>query len=372
MTSETQAPIMARPGLYGHPTIDCDLHPPAPSNKALAPYLNSYWREMLTVRGIDRLQLNPTSYPANAPLTRRPDWAQPAPDVATQVAQLTTQALDPFGTTFAICNSLHGAQLFHGEDMAAVFCAALNDWMAREWLDRDPRLRASILIPSENPQLAVAEIERVAKDERFVSVQMLCMGEMTLGRRFYWPIYEAAHRNGLAVAVHAGSGYRHAPTSIGWPSYYIEEYVANSAAFENQLLSLIAEGALSKFPELRFVFAESGWSWLPAFMWRAGKTWRGVRAEVPWVDRTPAEFIRQHVRFTLQPVDAPPTQEMLRDVIDQLGSDRMLMFSTDYPHWQFDGLDALPRPLQGEAAPRVLYENALEAYPRLKAAFAAL
>ena len=35
-------------------------------------------------------------------------------------------------------------------------------------------------------------IERKAADKRFVSVQLLCMNEMLLGRRYYWPIYEAA------------------------------------------------------------------------------------------------------------------------------------------------------------------------------------
>ena len=33
------------------------------------------------------------------------------------------------------------------------------------------------------------------------------------------------------------------------------------------------------------------------------KTWRGVRSEVPWVDRRPTELIREHVRLTLQPFD---------------------------------------------------------------------
>jgi hypothetical protein len=42
-------------------------------------------------------------------------------------------------------------------------------------LDREPRLRASILVPAHNPDLAVAEIERVAPDRRFVQVLLLAM-----------------------------------------------------------------------------------------------------------------------------------------------------------------------------------------------------
>ena len=59
----------------------------------------------------------------------------------------------------------------------------MNDWMARELLDREPRLRASILVAAQNPELAVREIERIASDRRFVQVLLLVMGETLLGRR---------------------------------------------------------------------------------------------------------------------------------------------------------------------------------------------
>jgi predicted TIM-barrel fold metal-dependent hydrolase len=249
--------------------------------------------------------------------------------------------------------------------MAAAFCGAINEWIARELLDRDPRLRASIVTPIQNVALAVAEIERRAADRRFVQVLLLCMADMPLGRRHYWPIYEAAERLGLPVGIHAGSMYRHAPTSVGWPSYYVEDYVAYAGAFENQLLSMIAEGVFARFPKLTVVLIESGVTWLPAFFWRTNKTWRGVRTEIPWVKRPPAEYVRRHVRCTIQPLDAPPTEAQLAAVIEQIGADDMLLFSTDYPHWQFDGMDALPPPLSGSLAQKILVENPLATYPRL-------
>ena len=190
--------------------------------------------------------------------------------------------------------------------MAAALCSAVNDWVAKELLDREPRLRASILVPAHNPELAVREIERVAADRRFVQVLLLAMGEMPLGRRPYWPIYAAAEKHGLPIGIHAGSTYRHAPTGSGWPSYRVEDYVAQSAAFETQLLSLVAEGVFQKFPQLKVVLIESGFTWLPTLLWRTTKTWRGVRPEVPWIDRPPAEIVREHVRFTMQPIEPRP------------------------------------------------------------------
>jgi hypothetical protein len=196
---------------------------------------------------------------------------------------------------------------------------------------------------------------------------MLVMGDMPLGRRIYWPIYQAAEKHGLTIGVHAGSTYRHAPTAAGWPSYQLEDYVLQGGAFENMLVSMLAEGVFHQFPKLKLVCIESGFTWLPTLLWRINKTWRGVRTEVPWIDRAPGEIMRDHVRFTLQPLDLPrhdPSQ--LARIIDQVGGDHLLLFSTDYPHWQFEGDNVLPGGLSESALRRIMIDNPLEAYPRLR------
>ena len=347
--------------------IDCDLHPLMPSATALLPYLDEYWRDQLVNRHIDRYSFVLTSYPPYSPLSARPDWRQISGLPAGDIDAIRRHALDPFGTRLAICNVLHGAVALFNEDMAAALCAAVNDWTAKELLDREPRLRASILLPVHNPALALREIERLAPDRRFVQVLLLAMGEMLLGRRTYWPIYAAAEKHGLAIGIHAGSTYHHAPTPSGWPAHRVEDYVAQSAAFESQLLSFLTEGVFQKFPALKLVLIESGVTWLPTLLWRTNKTWRGVRPEVPWIDRTPAELLREHVRLTLQPLDVPrgDPQRFAR-VLDHVGSDRMLLFSTDYPHWHFDGEDVLPDGLTDDTLRRFMIDNPLETYPRLR------
>jgi predicted TIM-barrel fold metal-dependent hydrolase len=347
--------------------IDCDLHPAVPATSALLPYLDEYWRDQLVNRHIDRLPFTLTSHPPNSPLSCRPDWRPAKGLPGSDLAVIRRQALDAFGTRLAICNVIHGAVALFNEDMAAALCAAVNDWTAAELLDREPRLRASILVPPHNPALAVAEIERKAPDRRFVQALFLAMGDMLLGRRIYWPIHAAAERLGLAIGMHAGSTYRHAPIGSGWPAHRVEDYVAQSAGFESQLLSFLAEGVFQKFPRLKLVLIESGVTWLPTLLWRTAKTWRGVRPEVPWIDRSPAEIVREHVRLTLQPIDAPSGDpQILARTLDHIGSDRMLLFSTDYPHWHFDGEDVLPDGLPPESLRRVLIDNAIETYPRLR------
>src|SRR5262249_57729922 len=102
-----------------------------------------------------------------------------------------------------IGNWLYGVQATFSEDLGAAMARAVNDWVAREWLDRDARLRASIVVPQQNPELAVDEIERCAADPRFVQVMLLVSGELPLGRRQNWPIYAAAGPHGPPVRGHA-------------------------------------------------------------------------------------------------------------------------------------------------------------------------
>ena len=349
---------------HTHGGIDCDIHPAVPSLESLYPYLDDFWREASEQRGV--YELDTISYPVNSPLSARPDWRPQSGKPGADLEQLRSQALLPFGTEIAICNCLYGVHILFSEDMAASFARAVNDWLAKEWLDKEPKLRGSIVVPLQNPELAVQEIERCAQDKRFVQVLLPLMGEAPLGRRYYWPIYAAAERNGLAIGIHAGSSYRHPVTPVGWPSYYSEDYVAQAQGFQTQLTSLISEGVFNKYPNLRVVLLESGVSWLPAHLWRLSKYWRGLRMEIPWVDRSPTEIVRSNVRLTVQPFDAPSDPGQLERLFEHLGSDELLLFSTDYPHWHFDGTEALPQNISSDLVRKIMVDNPLNTYPRLR------
>jgi predicted TIM-barrel fold metal-dependent hydrolase len=160
--------------------IDCDVHPQVPNLKALMPYLEPYWRDSFVERGIPGFESN--TYPPGTPLSVRADF-KGKEHPATDVTRLSAQVFDRLKAETAICNCLYGVELIFSEDMALAVARAVNDWIAKEWLDRDPRLRASIVVPTQNVEFAVSEIERCAKDNRFVQVVLLAMQESPLGRR---------------------------------------------------------------------------------------------------------------------------------------------------------------------------------------------
>ncbi len=336
--------------------IDADLHNIVPSIDTLLPYMATHWREYFTNSRFS----GPvdSTYPTGAETSVAPTYSKTA---ATTLEAIQKDVLDPHKVDIGILNCTYEVESLHNPDIAAACARAVNQWQAERWLEEDGRLRASIVIPSKVPSLAVKEIEHWANHPGFVQIYLPVRSQHLYGTRNFWPVLETAVKHNLAICIHYGgaSGYPSTPT--GWPSWHIEEYVGMAQVFQSQIINLIVEGVFAQFPDLRIVMAEGGWTWLPSLMWRLDKEWKGLRFEIPWVNTFPSDLIRKHMRFTLQPTDAPPDTTQLLQVIEQLESDELLMYSSDYPHWH-DSTNDLLNSLSVEQKSNILVENARAFY----------
>src|SRR5262249_3494531 len=146
-------------------------------------------------------------------------------------------------------------------------------------------------------------------------------------------------------------------TVLGWPRYFIEWHMSVGHAGQAQLSSLLFNGVFEKLPDLRVVILESGFTWVPSFMWRAGPMFQELRQEVPWVKRLPSDQVREHVRVATQPTEMLSAKHFLQ-LIDMMGSDRILMFASDYPHWDGESpANSLPGGIPDELRTRILSGN---------------
>ena len=221
-------------------------------------------------------------------------------------------------------------------EFGAAIQRAINDWQLAFW--SRPRSAAEGLDPgragrhrsSRSPRSSAAP--RPAATSRSTSAPR---ANEPLGRRRYWPIYARAQELGLPLGIHVGGYGGHAPTGGGWPSYYAEEHQSNAHTMAAQLTSLVIEGVPERFPKLKIVFIEGGFGWIPSTTWRMDQHFEHFRSEVPHLKRRPSEYVKEHFWFTTQPIDEPDEGKHLRSLIDWVGVDRLL-FSSDYPHWDFD------------------------------------
>jgi uncharacterized protein len=362
----------------GYQLIDCDVHPVMKGGMAdLRPYLSSAGRRRLGLddrRGLTTTgHREPVSVPRNLLYVnpagvlrddaRAPDGSAPGADPLYTARHL----LDGNGVSRAVLigGEVLGLGALPDPDCAALIASAYNDWLAATWLTADDRYRGTIVVGAQDPVLAAAEIRRVGGDQRFVAV-LLPLTSALMGTRHYYPIYEAAAELGLPVTVHPNSGegiFRTSPSLAGAPpTYYVEWHTGLSQVFQANVISLICHGVFERFPHLKVVVTEGGIGWVPDVMWRLDKNVQGLRDEVPWVRRLPSDYLVDHLRFTTQPLPEPRRRHHLHVLCEIVHAERTLMFSSDYPHWDYDdprhSLTALP----AEIRDRVKVANAVDTY----------
>jgi predicted TIM-barrel fold metal-dependent hydrolase len=346
---------------------DCDIHPVLPRISDLHPYLSAHWRGYLETYGLSQRQghqagVNP--YPKAQPnAARRDAWPPGGGAPGTDLDFLRRQHLDAHDIVLGIVNPLTpSGQGLANPGLSTAMCHATNEWQAHSLVANEPRLRASIVVPYEDPAAAASEIDRYVGDPAFAQVLLLGRTGELLGQRRYRPIFAAAMRAGLPVALHA-FGYSGQPvTGSGWPSFYIEEMTGHAQCAQAQLASMVLEGLFEELPELRVIVVEAGFAWLPSLAWRLDRTWARLRSETPDLREAPSTYLHRHVWLTTQPMEEPEPREHLRDTLDWIGWDRLL-FATDYPHWDFDD-PAHALPLRIGAAERHAFfiGNALKLY----------
>jgi predicted TIM-barrel fold metal-dependent hydrolase len=340
--------------------IDCDVHPLPRSADDIRAYMPMPWRDRY--RGGGRGFFDNPVHGVRLD-SRPPDGGQPA----SNPAFLREQLIDAYGVAHAILLPRAFCNQHPDPDFGAAIAAAYNDWLADTWLSRynpDGVFKGSITIAHQDPQAAAREIERWAGHPHFVQVMQDSGARAPFGQRQYYPIYEACEKHGLPLAIHPGTdgmGINIQP-GPGYPTHYIEWHTGLSLAFQAHLISFLTEGVFARFPGFRLVLVEGGVSWLPALMWRLDAEWKALRSEVPWVTKPPSEYLRDHVRITSQPIERPADDRNLLQMLEMMDAEHLLMFASDYPHWDFDSpTHAFPRLPEGLRR-RIFEENARAFY----------
>ena len=345
------------------PIIDADVHNSV-AKEELLPHLSPYWRDIVKTRGFG------TSGPlSGSPIgVNRSDAVPPGGGAAGSDPHWMAQHhLDRYNIAYAILtgSGILGISVAPDIDWSNAVASAYNDALAHLWLDADPRYRGSILINHSDPETAAREIDRMAGDKRFVQIIMASAANRLFGQRFYHPIYEAAQRNGLPVAVHPGTegaGLAYPPTPAGYPTRYMEWHNILPINTMAHINSLVCEGVFEKFPDLKFVAIEGGIAWLPHLMWRMDKNYKALRAQTPWLKKKPSQYILEHVRLTTQPIEEPDNPDHILQIFEMIDATNTVMFSSDYPHWDFDNPQMALPPLRGQLKANIMANNAAKLY----------
>jgi len=327
-------------------TVDACAFHDWPGTTTLTPYMNPTWRRLLERAsdpfGPARIKVKPL-YPDPlgtwAPDTYPASGGLPGTDYATMRAQLLDDSslsrvvlgYDEAFLVTAIANHYIGQQV----------TSAVNRWTEEEWLARDPRLLAYILISSALPEEAATEIRRAARNERMVGVHLGAniLGK-PLGNPLYHPIYEAAADHGIPLVLQVGSDYN-APDLFcpppGGPMATVGEFRALEARpLASHVISMISQGVFEKYRDLKVLLVGGGVAWVPDAVWRADYRFKSMAHEVPWLRRQPSEYFLEHVRMTTYGLEVPDGAALGPVLRSLPGLDDTIVYASGYPRrdWQ--------------------------------------
>jgi len=107
-------------------------------------------------------------------------------------------------------------------------------------------------------------------------------------------------------------------------------------------VNMVTHGVPVRFPDVDFIFQEAGLGWVPYTMYRMDNEYFAKRQDAPLLDHPPSYYFKNHFYYTTQPLEG--TQNATKYVIDTaraMNAEETVMWSSDYPHHDFDHTDAI-------------------------------
>jgi len=193
----------------------------------------------------------------------------------------------------------------------SAMCSALNRWQDNHWLDSHNNWHercAARSVPISRSRKPLLENREVAGHEYMAQVLIKAEPRPPWGNPKYDPIWAAATKHDIPVSCHLSRGHFdelpfprsdcRATTTTSWSRTRCWPPTSNEPDLRRHL---------RRFPTLRIVFVEHAFTWILPLMWRMDAIYSQRKQ---WMDikRKPSEYVKEHIKFTTQPLDYPRTR----------------------------------------------------------------
>ena len=223
----------------------------------------------------------------------------------------------------------YGAARAHNRAMAA-FC------------DADPRLMGVALLPLDDTDLALAEVDHIIKlGLKAAWVPHRPCGGRSPGHDDLDPVWAMLAEAGIPFMLHVGgtplqidpawmSTGRPVPTDWlgGGENVRGKDMTSLHQGAETFVGCMVLDGVFERHPRLRGGVIELGAGWVPSMIRRldwVAEIWKRSEPDLRNLTRPPSQQILEHMTFT------PYPYEDVGELIRQSDA-RLYLFSSDYPH----------------------------------------
>ena len=263
------------------------------------------------------------------------------------VAEDRPRALDHLGfSSQLVFNTFHNRRLHdweHREDLEYAYgVARAHNRGMTEFCAVDPRLLSTLYVPLVDFDRAAAMAdEAIAMGAGALLVASGCPKGHSPSHRSLDPVWAKAQEAGIPVVFHVGG-----TDDLVDPAYFLNglpippdfhggeenfrsvDYMGIPGPPAQTLATMIFDGVLERFPDLRIGVIEQGAIWVPSWlrqMESAFEAFHRHEERLQQLSLRPTEYVRRQVRFTPYPT------EDVGWIVEQAGPE-VALFSSDYPH----------------------------------------
>jgi len=242
---------------------------------------------------------------------------------------------------------------------------AYNRWFTERILPADKRIKSMLALPFHNPEACLRVIREFSDKPGVVGFLVTSQRNAALWKKEYMPVYRELEERGLPLGFHAGPDYAVGHQMNRFISVHSISFVTcNMVHLTNWIMNAMPE----RFPKLNVVWIESGLAWLPFMMQRLDHEFLMRQSDAPLLKRLPSEYMRD-MYYTSQPLEKT-NMKLLASTFEAIGAETQLLYSSDWPHWDFDTPGVIARlPFLSEHGKRnILGENARKLF-KLRASY---
>lgn len=217
--------------------------------------------------------------------------------------------------------------------VATQLLMAYNAWFTEAVLPADPRIKSMLGLPFEDPEASLRTIRTYADHPGVIGFLVTSQRRVGVHRNEYMPIYAELAERGLPLGFHAGPNQNDSMTSTmnRFLSAHAMSFVTCNMG---HMTNWVINGMGERFPDLKVIWIESGLAWVPFMMQRLDHEYQLRQSDAPLLTKLPSDYIRD-MYFTSQPLETTD-MDLLASTFRAINAEETLLFSSDWPHWDFD------------------------------------
>ena len=223
------------------------------------------------------------------------------------------------------------------KDLAIFACRAYNDWLAETYCQVDGRFKGLALIPMQDPDEAVKELNRAVTELGMVGAMLPPTGlPMLLGQDYYDRVYQEANRLGCAIALHGGAHQNMGMDNQG--VFAAAHALGHPFGLMLNFSDMLVNRTFERFENIRFGFMEGGLAWFLLIMERMSGSYGAFQPIDPrgkylklGAGEKASNRINDYMKAGQLFVGVEGDEPAIAYAVNTYGSEAFV-FSSDYPH----------------------------------------